>query len=109
MPSFTFEFVTFSPEMVERLSQLERNKRVLLANKYALLAKAPMNSVQMQSLGLIDADDSMRYFLDSLDLETCEEICNNPEVKVFNSRINAIMDSDLDICIKYKDKSFGVF
>lgn len=109
MTSFSFGFATLSPEVVEQLRTMEPAKRVILATKLAMEAGAPLNDVQAQELQIGEVDDSLRFFLESLDLETCKEICTNPDVNVFNSRLNAILDSGMDVAIKYKDKTTGVF
>lgn len=109
MTAFTFEFATVSPEVVAQLKAMEPAKRVILATKMAMEVNAPLNDVQAQELQIGEVDDSLRFFLESLDLETCKEICTNPEVRVFNSRLNAILDSGVDVAISYKDKTTGVF
>jgi hypothetical protein len=102
MASFSFEFLTFSKEKMKQLRAMEMPKRVLLATKHACEADTPINGVQAKALRLPEVDDSMVFFVESFDLAHVEEMCANPDVKVWNSGMNAILDGDLDISIKYK-------
>lgn len=105
MTSFSFGFATLSPEVVEQLRTMEPAKRVILATKMAMEAGAPLNDAQAKELQIGEVDDALQFFLESLDLETCKAICTNADVNVFNSQLNAILDSGVDVAIRYKDKT----
>ena len=67
---------------------MEPAKRVMLATKYQMESAVPINEVQAETLQIGSVDSTLEFLLETMDLQLTEEILSDPDVTVFNSKLN---------------------